>query len=46
MRWSGKQTQGALFKQKKCFAVISLAQSKKKKTFSNFVKVAVEILPL
>ena len=29
MRWSGKQTQCALFKREKCFAEISLAQSKK-----------------
>ena len=33
MRWSGKQTQGAPFKQQKCFAVITLAPSKK-----NFVQ--------
>ena len=30
MRWSGKQTQDVLFKREKYFAVISLAQSKKK----------------
>ena len=30
MRWNGKQTQDALFKQEKCFAVISLTIPKKK----------------
>ena len=33
MRWNGKQTQDALYKREKCFAVISLAQAKKQKNF-------------
>ena len=38
-----EQTQSSLFKREKCFAVISLAQSKK--TWFNFIGVCVEILP-